>query len=78
MSTEALQKAICEIGTQGRLAALLGKQQGHVGKWLHRDKKVPADMCLAIERVTGGKVTRYELRPDVFGDPPSKGTRRKA
>lgn len=77
MGTKALQAAICAIGSQGKLAALLGKQQGHVGKWLHRDRKVPAEMCIAIERATGGKVTRYELRPDVFGDPPVNGRRRK-
>jgi DNA-binding transcriptional regulator YdaS (Cro superfamily) len=81
MSTKALLKAIDEIGTQGKLAALIGKRQGHVGKWLHRDKKVPAEMCVAIELATGGKVTRYELRPDVFGDPPTgaaaNGRRRK-
>lgn len=30
----------------------------------------PAERCLAIERATGGQVTRYDLRPDVFGPAP--------
>ena len=77
MSTKALEQAIREIGTQGKLAALIGKRQGHIGKWLHRDGKVPAELCIAIELATGGKVTRYELRPDVFGDPPSNATGRR-
>jgi DNA-binding transcriptional regulator YdaS (Cro superfamily) len=70
MSIEALERAIKAAGNQTKLAAKIGKQQGHVGKWLHRDLKVPAEVCVTIEKATGGKVTRYELRPDVFGDPP--------
>lgn len=33
-------------------------------------KKVPPERVLEVENITG--VTRYELRPDVFGDPPPK------
>lgn len=72
MSTEALIEAIKAAGSQGKLAALIGKQQGHIGKWLHRDKKVPAESCVPIEMATGGKVTRYDLRPDVFGEKPRR------
>lgn len=37
----------------------------------------PAHHCLAIEEATGGKVTRYQLRPDVFGPAPNgKGAAR--
>lgn len=49
---------------------MIGRKQGHVGKWLHRDKKVPAELCIAIETAVRGAVTRYELRPDVFGAAP--------
>lgn len=31
---------------------------------------VPAERVLAIEAATKGKVSRYDLRPDVFGSPP--------
>ena len=39
-----------------------------VHNWIVRG--VPAERCLAIENATGGAITRYELRPDVFGQPP--------
>jgi DNA-binding transcriptional regulator YdaS (Cro superfamily) len=71
MSTQALKKAIKEVGGQATLARLIGKRQGHIGNWLHRDKKVPAEVCADIEAATGGKVTREELRPDVFRTTPS-------
>jgi DNA-binding transcriptional regulator YdaS (Cro superfamily) len=73
MSTKALKAAIKAAGGQTALARKIGKQQGHVAKWLHRDKKVPAKMCAAIEAATNGEVTRYELRPDVFGEPLQQG-----
>jgi DNA-binding transcriptional regulator YdaS (Cro superfamily) len=69
MSVKALRKAIKEVGSQAKLARLLGKQQGHIGKWLHRDKKVPAEVCADIEAATGGVVTCQQLRPDVFREP---------
>jgi DNA-binding transcriptional regulator YdaS (Cro superfamily) len=77
---DALLRAIDEIGSQEKLAKKIGKAQPDVSKWLRRDKRgVPAEMCVAIELATRGKVTRYELRPDVFGDPPTaaNGKRRK-
>lgn len=40
--------------------------QSHISYWLETDK-VPAEHCRAIEKITDGKVTRYQLRPDVFG-----------
>ena len=33
---------------------------------------VPADRCLEIEAVTG--ISRYDLRPDIFGKPPKEAT----
>jgi DNA-binding transcriptional regulator YdaS (Cro superfamily) len=39
---------------------------------------VPADRCLPIERATGGAVTRYDLRPDIFGDAPDGAPAREA
>ena len=39
-------------------------------KWTRSDVKVPAERCMAIEQATNGAVTRYDLRPDVFGPAP--------
>jgi DNA-binding transcriptional regulator YdaS (Cro superfamily) len=68
-----LEKAINYIGGQTALAAALTQvcgqkiRQSHVSTWLNRDKKVPPQYCLPIEKLTEGKVKCVELRPDVFG-----------
>lgn len=69
----ALQEAVSIIGGQQALAARIGVRQAHVWNWLNRDKSPvpPAEYCLPIENATGGRVTRYELRPDVFGPAPT-------
>lgn len=36
-------------------------------------KRVPAERVLEVERLTG--VSRYDLRPDVYGPPPAKERR---
>lgn len=48
------------------IAAACGVHFSAVSYWLRRNQ-VPAIHCLAIERFTSGQITRYELRPDVFG-----------
>ena len=59
-----LQKAVDIIGSQTALARLLGVKQQHVYYWLK--KNVPANRVLQIERALHGRVTRYELRPDLY------------
>lgn len=66
----ALQKAIKEAGTAKVLAERLGVRQSVVSMWVHRNGKVPAKRCIDVERAVGGAVTRYDLRPDVFGPAP--------
>ena len=73
MSQQALRKAIELVGGQVALARALGPpiRQAHVWKWLNRTQLgVPAEYCRAIEGLTQGQVTRYDLRPDVFGEAP--------
>jgi DNA-binding transcriptional regulator YdaS (Cro superfamily) len=65
---EPIDKAISILGGVSRTAEALGVVQGAVSNWIAR-KSVPASRCLAIENATNGAVTRYELRPDVFGEP---------
>ena len=40
-----------------------------VSKWR---KRVPVERVLKLEELTGGQVTRYELRPDVYGQGPKE------
>lgn len=72
---DALTAAIETAGGVGKLATAIGLGQNVVSNWKARGK-VPADKCLAIEEATGGKVTRHDLRPDVFGAPPEKSPAR--
>lgn len=72
-----LARAIKASGlTQEKFAEAIGKRQSYVSMLLHRTTKkgrpVPAEICPAIEQATAGKVTRYDLRPDVFGAAPTK------
>lgn len=60
----ALLRAVKIAGSQAELARRVGKKQAHVWNWINRDKKVPADMVLAIEAATG--VPRNDLRPDIY------------
>lgn len=43
-----------------------------------RDKRPSALMARAIETATDGVVTRYELRPDVFGPAPDERDQKAA
>lgn len=61
---ESLEKAIEVAGGQAALAKICKTSQPRIWNWLHRDKKVPAEYVLLIERVTG--VPRHELRSDIY------------
>lgn len=62
-----IQKAIEITGSQVALAERAGCSQAAIWKLLHgRSKKVSAELAVAIERATDGKVTRHDLRPDLF------------
>lgn len=65
-----IQRAIESVGSQADLARLLEVLPQHITNWKKRG--VPAERCIAIETATDGAVTRHDLRPDVFGPPPSK------
>lgn len=61
---ESLQRAIDIAGGQAALSRICNTSQPRVWNWLHRDKKVPAEMVLKIETATG--IPRFELRPDLY------------
>lgn len=63
-SVDGLEAAIELAGGQAALAELLGVRQSHVSNWKNRNRRVPAERVLEIERVTG--VSRQRLRPDLY------------
>jgi len=44
-------------------------KQAQVSHWYTGLKPVPGHHCLPIEVATKAQVTRYDLRPDIFGEP---------
>jgi len=71
MSDTVIARAIDEAGGLTELARKINVETPQViVNWRNRGR-VPAERCIDIEAATEGKVTRYELRPDVFGDPPA-------
>jgi DNA-binding transcriptional regulator YdaS (Cro superfamily) len=62
---EALDRAADIVGSMQSLGERLGVTKGAVGQWKLPDRRVPAEHCPAIERLTGGIVRCEFLRPDV-------------
>jgi len=50
-------------GALGRLAAAIDAHVPDVHAWARGKRPVPIHRCIAIERATGGQVTRFDLRP---------------
>lgn len=45
------------------LAHVVGVTREAVYRW----KRIPPEHCVNLESALGGRVTRYQMRPDVFG-----------
>ncbi len=67
--TTALRIAIELLGSQAALARRVGIRPQAVQQWTVKGR-VPAARCLSVEQATRGRVSRYDLRPDVFGPEP--------
>lgn len=64
-SEEALDTAVAHAGTVQNLADHLGVTKGAVSQWKTDGRRIPAEHCPAIERLTNGTVRCEHLRPDV-------------
>lgn len=65
---EALRSVVAELfDTQTDFARAIDKPQSSVNEVLTgKRKRVPADWCRPIEEATRGRVTRSQLRPDLW------------
>ena len=68
---DALIRAIEVAGSQKELADRISSVdlpigQSGISNWIQRLKRVPAERVLAVEQAVDGKVSRYELRPDIY------------
>lgn len=61
-----IARAIEALGTQKKLADAAGVEQQTISKLLNGQRRITAEMAVAIERATAGQVPRQELRPDIF------------
>lgn len=66
-SPDALIEAITQLGGVSRTAHLLNVTQPAVSNWLARGQ-VSVYAARHLERLTEGRVTREQLRPDVYGE----------
>lgn len=72
----SIEKAVEIAGNQTALARAIGCTSVFVHEMLHGKKSVSAKLCIPIENAVNGAVTRYDLRPDVFGEDPGKAKRK--
>lgn len=56
-----------EIKTKTRLADICGVKPQAIQCWT----RIPAEYCRLIERASKGAITRYQMRPDIFGPGPN-------
>jgi DNA-binding transcriptional regulator YdaS (Cro superfamily) len=66
------KSAIVKAGGARAIARVLRITHQAVIQWPH----VPAKHVLEVERLSG--VSRYDLRPDIYGEPPPKRPTRRA
>ena len=58
-------------GTQAEFALACGVSQSLISQFLSGTKRPGWRTCRNIEDLTQGQVSRYQLRPDIFGEPSS-------
>lgn len=64
-----LDKVIELVGGQAELARKVSVSPQVVNGWCKRNR-VAAKKVLDVEKAVGGQVTRYDLRPDIYGESP--------
>ncbi len=55
-------------GHRPEFAKQVDVSTGYLNRLCSGHERASADLCVRIERATLGRVTRVDLRPDLFGD----------
>lgn len=61
-----VNRAVQLVGSQSRLAELIGRSQQQVSALCTRAPTISAEDALAIDRCTSGEVSKSDLRPDLW------------
>lgn len=64
------KKHIEYLGGASAVGCLLGITSQAVSQW----RVIPVARALQLEKLTENKVSRYDMRPDIFGQPPRELT----
>jgi len=68
-----IQKAIDDIyGTQAGLATAADCSQQYISWLMTKAEHVSAEMAAKFDQVSHGKISKHELRPDIFGPKPKE------
>src|ERR1700753_3767983 len=62
MRDDALERAIIQVGGVAALARAINVTPQAVSQW----DRVPAERALAVEKATDGRISRHELRPELY------------
>ena len=65
----ATVKALVKDAFKGNVSALaraLGLTPQTVGAVLRKGSRVPASWCVKLERLSNGRISRHDLRPDLY------------
>jgi len=60
-----LKDACGFVGSQTKLASLLGVACSTVNQWLYGVRPIPSKHCPEIEKITEGQIVCESLRPDI-------------
>lgn len=61
-----LEKAFELFGTQTELAKKLKRTASSISLWYAKRTRVPFDMAIKLEKMSKGKISALELRPDII------------
>lgn len=64
----SIKTAVEILGSQTALAASIGVSPSFVNQLVNGSRPIPPKLCSRIELATCGRVTREDLRPDIFSE----------